>query len=219
MMVNHRALSLFNIYVHDFPLDQHALLTQFADDTTIHLTHNNPKWAQCILNRYLVNINNYLKDWKLMLSSGKTEMINIMGRVSDTSAKLRKNARGIKITLDGNIIPISNDIRLLGVQFQTNNLATKNIKIRIMKARRAKMSIIRLLRNQFMCPNIKNTIYKLYLRSILTYGAPIWCQPPHLVPIRWKFSDASKESALNIRIILRGNVVILNIEEFKISMI
>lgn len=171
---------LFNVYVNDFPTDTYAQLTQFADDTTVHLTHNNPCRAQGILNRYLTKISDYLKTWKLLLSNCKTELINILGRVSDTNARFRKRANNMKITLNGEILPFSKDIRLLGVQFQTNNLFTKNVKIRIQIAKKAKMALRRLLTNQHIGTKIKTNIYKLYLRSILTFGAPIWCQPPHV---------------------------------------
>lgn len=103
-----------------------------------------------------------------------------MGLISDTNRGIRARARAMKIKLNGQLLPFSKNIRLLGVQFQTNNRFTKNVGIRIEKARRAKMSIKRLLCNRVIENRVKTNIYKLYIRSILTYGAPVWCQPPHV---------------------------------------
>lgn len=198
--------SLFNILTHDIPLNRHVSITQFADDITIHLTHNNPPWAQNIINCYLADIFTYLKNWKLLLSDGKTELINIIGRVSDTNRKLRARARRMKISLNGQLIPISNNIRLLGVQFQANNLFTKNIKIRIEKARRAKMAVKRILSNSVIESKIKTNIYKLYIRPILTYGAPVWCQPPHVSAHQMELLRIFERSCLRGTANIRRNI-------------
>lgn len=69
--------------------------------------------------------------------------------VKDTNnVKLRRDARKIKISINGNIVKLSNNIRLLGVQFQSNNRFTKNINIRINKARKAFYALRRLLSNR-----------------------------------------------------------------------
>lgn len=41
---------------HDIPVSQNVIITQFADDTTLHIVHNNPKSAENLLNMYLVKI-------------------------------------------------------------------------------------------------------------------------------------------------------------------
>lgn len=194
---------LFNIHIHDIPTDKFAKITQYADDTTVYITHKEPKWAQNIINQYLLKITSFLRDWKLFLSEGKTELINIVGAVKDTGINLRKRARNMKISLNGNILPFSKSIRLLGVQFQINNLATENIKIRLSKARRAKMAIKRILSNQHIDINVKKTIYKLFIRSILTYGSPIWCQPPqvssHQMELLRRFERTCLRNVANIK--------------------
>lgn len=146
---------------------------------------------------------------ELVLSDGKTEFINIMGRASDTSPKLRRLARNMKLMIDSKLIPVSNDIRLLGVQFQTNNLFTKNIKMRLQKAQRANFLIGRILRNQHIDIKTKTSIYKMYLRSILVYGAPIWCQPLHTSSHQMELLRVFERSCLRSTTNIRRDIGVL----------
>lgn len=197
---------LFNIYIHDIPIDKNIQITQFADDITLHYTHKNPKRAQDIFNKYLTVILDYLKTWKLLLSSGKTEFINILGRVTDTNPKIRKLAYNMKLSINGQILPISGDIRLLGVQFQTNNTFTKNVKIRLQRAVRARANIRRILTNRHISTKIKTSIYKIYIRSILTYGSPVWCQPPLISSHQMELMRMFERSCLRQTAGIRRNI-------------
>lgn len=170
--------TIFNIYLYDIPTNDMLLTTQFADDITLHITHNNPKRAQDVINQHLCKLTKFFKNWKLLLSSGKSEFINIVGRLTDTGPTLRKKASNMKISLDGQILYESKSIRLLGVQFQKNNTFNENIKIRLAKAKRARFAVRKILSNRSIEKNVKTGLYKTYLRSILTYAAPVWCQPP-----------------------------------------
>lgn len=122
----------------------------------------------------------YFNQWKLVLNPTKSELINIMGLAKDTNPKLRKMAKEMKVQIAGTTLSIKNNIRILGMQFQTNNRFTENIKIRINKATRAKHSLARIIRNKNISPSIKTNIYKMYIRPILTYAAPIWCNQPQV---------------------------------------
>lgn len=47
---------LFNLFMYDIPINDNVKLTQFADDTTIHITHKQPKVAENFLNVYLIEL-------------------------------------------------------------------------------------------------------------------------------------------------------------------
>lgn len=194
---------LFNIYLHDIPLDDKILTTQFADDITLHLTHNDPRRAQNQFNIYLCRLTKYFNNWKLILSAKKSEFINIIGRVRDTGIKLRRIARRMKITLNGLLLNESKNIRLLGLQLQKNNTFTENVKIRLNKTRRARFALRGILSNKFVNIGVKTGLYKTYLRSILTYAAPVWCQPPlitaHQMELFRVFERSCLRSTANIR--------------------
>lgn len=138
--------TLFNIYLNDIPTHPHIKITQFADDTTLHYTHDKPVIAQKYFNWYLTEMCEYFRNWKLMLSENKTEFLNVMGLAKDTNPKLRQLCRNMKIKINGTIIKQSSNIRLLGVQFQSNNRFTENVKLRLQKAGRAKFCLKRLLK-------------------------------------------------------------------------
>lgn len=194
---------LFNIYIHDVPTHEKIQLTQFADDTTIHVVHNDPARTQNMINRYLLRMFNYFKNWKLQLSESKTELIHIMGQVRDTTAYLRRNTRNMKITLGGHLLEHSNDIRLLGLRLQTNNRFTKHISIRLDKAKKAKFHLNRIFKNSKINTKTKTTMYKLYVRFILMYASPVWCRQPqvtsHQMELIRRFERGCLRSTANIR--------------------
>lgn len=204
--------TLFNIYMYDIPLHNHIKLTQFADDTTLHYTNRKSAVAQKHFNTYLPRLSEYFENWKLILSEQKTEFINIMGLVRDTNARLRKNCRKMKIQINGTQIKHSNNIRLLGVQFQTNNRFTKNIKIIIGRARKARAKLNQILRNGTIDQKIKTNIYKIYIRPILMYAAPIWCLPRSALT-RWSSYAHLRGAASGVPLTSKGTSDPLNISK------
>lgn len=170
----------FNIFTYDIPTNTGVNISQFADDTTLFITHKNPSLAQTQLNSFLFTLSTWFKNWKLKLNEGKTELIHILGQAKDTNYKLRKNTRLMKISINGHTLEHRDSIRLLGLQLQTNNRFTKNVQIRINKARGAKFTLRRLLKNKHIDTNVKTNIYKLYIRPILMYASAVWCRQPQL---------------------------------------
>lgn len=172
--------TLFNIFTHDIPLNGKIELTQFADDTTIHVVHKDPARSQSILNKYLIELSKFFKDWKLKLNENKTELIHVMGQVRDTNIKLRRNTRNMKIIVGDHIVPPSSDIRLLGLRIQTNNRFTKHINIRLSQAKKTKFHLNRIFKSSKIDTSIKTNMYKLYIRPILMYASPVWCRQPQV---------------------------------------
>lgn len=194
---------LFILYVHDIPLHNSINITQFADDTTLHVVHKDPAQIQNLLNIYLVKISKFFKNWKLVVNKEKTELIHIMGCVRDTNLRLRKLVRNMKICLNGHLLPVKNEIRLLGMQLQTNNKFTKHIQIRLTKAKKAKFHLSRIFKNSKIDTKIKTNMYKIYIRSILMYASPVWVRQPqvssHQMELLRLFERGCLRSTANIR--------------------
>lgn len=194
---------LFNLFTHDVPLHPVIKITQFADDTTIHLVHNDPAMAQRVLNIYLARLVGYFENWKLKLSEAKTELIHIMGQVRDSNPKLRKQTRNMNVMIKGHGLIAKKDIRLLGLQIQTNNRFNKHIELRLNKARKTRFCINRILRNSVIDPKIKCNMYKMYIRSVLMYASPVWCRQPqvssHQMELLRRFERDCLRSAANIQ--------------------
>lgn len=79
---------LFNVYTCDIPVNNVIEISQFADDTTIHLVHKDPARVQKKINNYLLSLVNWFRDWKLKINEDKTDLIHILGQQRDTGATL-----------------------------------------------------------------------------------------------------------------------------------
>jgi hypothetical protein len=71
---------LFNIYVHDFPLqsDSHTEVMMFADDTSILVCHNNYDEFIEVLNHVILRITKWFKVNWLALNIGKTSVVRFI---------------------------------------------------------------------------------------------------------------------------------------------
>lgn len=178
-------------------------MTQFADDTTIHMVHRDPARTQKYLNKYLADLSYFFKNWKLKLNETKTELIHIMGQIKDTNRNLRRKTRNIKTSIGGHIVPPSADIRLLGLRLQTNNRFSKHIGIRLNLAKKTKFHLNRIFKSAKIDTRIKTTMYKLYVRSILMYASPVWCRQPqvtsHQMELLRSFERGCLRSTANIQ--------------------
>lgn len=172
--------SLFNLFTYDLPQHPGLKCTQFADDTTFHCTHSDPVKHQNMFNWHIMSLLIYLKRWKLAINTKKTEFINILGQCRDTSANLRKKSKEMKIVMNGHIIKHSKNIRLLGVHFSTNARFNYHITDRIKKATKSKHFLTRFFRGRAIPVSIRANVYKLYVRPVLSYAAPVWCRQPHV---------------------------------------
>lgn len=171
---------LFNIYMYDLPTDANVQTIQYADDTSIFHTHNDAIIAQNLLNAHIIKLIRFFKKWKLILNESKTEFINFVGSIHDTSPKLRKSCKNMKITINGHEIMPKDNIRFLGLFMHRNNKFIHHVKTVVTKSRKAKFALNRLLRSQLIEPHIKVNIYKMYIRPVLTYASTIWCKTPNL---------------------------------------
>lgn len=193
----------FNFFMYDVPRSPRVKNLQFADDTTVYATHDSPGSAQGDLNWHLAKLNAFFRSSKLILNPQKTELLHVLGFQRDTSRALREHTKAMRISVDGHLLPRKESIRLLGVQFQTSGRFTRNVDARIAKATRARYHVSRILKNRCISTRVKVGVYRMYLRPILTYAAPVWCLPPltssHQMERMRIFERSCLRSAANIR--------------------
>lgn len=173
------APNLFNLFVHDIPLDENVNTLQYADDILLYHVSDCPGKTQNFMNIYLVKLVRFFKRWKLTLNEDKTVCLNIIGK-NDIEKKISKRVRNIKISISGKIIGFSNQLRYLGLTFNYKNDFIDHlnaVKIRFLKN---KWSLKHLLKSGFIETKIKINIYKIYLRPILTYASVIWAIPKNI---------------------------------------
>lgn len=125
----------FNYFMYDIPRSRDVNNLQFADDTTVYKTHNSPGAAQNVLNIHIGRLSRFFDHNKLALNAEKTKLLHILGMARDTNYRLRSATRNMKISVGGLLIRPSDDVRLLGVRFQTNNRFTRHMDVRLQKAR------------------------------------------------------------------------------------
>lgn len=166
---------LFNIFINDIPIPAKCKLALFADDsallTSIKNNSGSPNLSRLRdkLQNGLEEVNSYFTSWKMKLNSSKTEAI-----VFSKSLKVLRNADQFPISFDNAVISWSNPVRYLG-GFLDSKLTFKfHIETVIAKAKKAIGILYCFLKKfSYVKTNIKIMMYKLYIRPIFTYAAPM----------------------------------------------
>ena len=78
-----------------------------------------------------------------------------------------------KLTINGEILEVTNKTRLLGIICNANGKWNDHVDYLVEKARK-RLFFIRRLKNLGCAPNILTEMYKVFVRSILEIGVPLW---------------------------------------------
>jgi hypothetical protein len=154
----------FALYISDTPHPPDTLLALYADDTAVlaqswrtYTTDNRLTRATTILLRYFTK-------WKLWVNVHKTEIILFTRRRPATPALFR---------FQHAVILWSSQVRYLGLVLDPKLLFTKHLTSVVHKASGMLLQLFPLLaRNSTLSLANKLSLYKLYIRSMLTYAAP-----------------------------------------------
>jgi hypothetical protein len=158
--------TLFALYISDMPHPPSTQLALYADDTAIlaqywrtdtivhRLTH-----ATSVLLRYFTR-------WKLQVNIHETEAIFFPRRHPVPPAPLH---------FQHTVIQWNSQVRYLGLLLDPKLLFTKHLTSVTRKATGIFLQLFPLLtcNSTLSIPN-KITLYKLFIRSVLTYAAPVW---------------------------------------------
>lgn len=175
---------LFNLYINDIPIPRKCKGALFADDfalyTSIHNNSGDPNMPLLCekLEDGLSTVKNYFENWKLKLNGSKTEAI-----LFSKSQKIHRIKNNFLLNFEGNSIEWADTVRYLG-GFLDSKLTFKNhVDTVITKAKKA-VSILYCFLKKFshVKKHIKILMYKLYIRPIFTYAAPMLanCAKTHL---------------------------------------
>lgn len=166
---------LFCLFLHDFPhLTRGSKAILYADDCMIYAHSLSPIQALNNAAYHLGLISAYYKTWGITINAAKSEAICIRNASGKCHRSVVPQSKSLHLSLDGIVIPFKNNIKYLGVNvsklFKFNNHA----RITLQKAKRVTGMFSRILNNDHLPQNTKLLIYKVAIRSILTYGFPIW---------------------------------------------
>jgi len=141
-------------------------LALYADDTAI-LTQS---WRTDTIARRLTHamtmLHRYFTKWKLRVNINKTEAILFTKR---------RPAFPCPLQFQHTAIPCNPHIRYLGLVLDSKLLFTKHLHSVIHKATGTFLKLFPLLaRNSTLSPHNKLTLYKLPIRPVFTFVAPVW---------------------------------------------
>lgn len=157
---------LYILYINDFPKFDKTDLALFADDSAIYTNSWRTDTIANRLTKAAKKINNHFSKWKIKLNSQKTEAILLTKRRPQITPKAKVN------NID---IEWSETVKYLGVMLDKKLNFTTHIKYVAGKAVQAMCQLYPLF-NKYckLSNNNKMLIYKVCIRPIFTYAAPVW---------------------------------------------
>lgn len=154
----------------DLVLTKHKLpveschLQAYADDILLITHHENTKELEYITNNALRDIHKLCNELKLTLSPTKTQAVGF-------SYKVKK----LSIRLDGQIIPINNSIKYLGIIIDHKLTFIKHTEYIINKVKNLYRRMAIFVRPTWgLIPANIKTIYLQVIQPIISYAAGIW---------------------------------------------
>lgn len=154
---------LFNTMMYDFPTVEGGTCL-YADDIVIYIPCSSVADAEAKIQPVLDDVNNWAKKWKLDFAVIKSTVV-VFSRNKNTE-------REPDLLLAGNRIPVRNEVRFLGVIFDSRLLFRAQINDLINRAQR-KMDLLKTMSRHGLnvpMPTLV-TIYKAFIRSSLEYGS------------------------------------------------
>lgn len=161
--------TLYSLYTSDINIRRNQEAAFYADDSAFICCG---KVSNAIVKRMQQTINSsqkYFNKWKIKVNNNKTQAIIFPYNKSP------KRVPSQNLYSQGNIIPISESIKYLGIILDKKLLFKQHVKHICEKSIRCGCALYPLL-NRRSSLNLKNKIllYKMCIRPILTYGCQVW---------------------------------------------
>lgn len=163
---------LYTIYVCDMPPPPVEIQRlQYADDILIYTSLRNVKRGETLLNTYIETLCKYFNKWKVKINPDKGEAIIIKGKCRN----LRLNTQALQLKINGHHIPLTTQIKYLGVIYSQKPNFIQHVDHALKKANNVYHSIRPILwKMRGLSQNIKILCYKQLIRPIITYAFPVW---------------------------------------------
>lgn len=158
---------LFNIYISDLPNPPNCNIGLYADDTVIFTTDRLINNITNNLSKSIEIINKYLSLWKIKINRDKTA-------IAFFSERKTKQIPNGPLKLLNTDIEWQFNIKYLGMTLDRRLTFTPHVDATLASVNSAIRSIYPFInRESKLNKDIKITIYKMYIQSIILYGAPI----------------------------------------------
>ena len=158
---------LFIYYINDIPKYSRIKLSLFADDTAAMAASMSKRLAIQRLQKYAIELEEYLEKWKLKLNIDKTELIMFTHKA--------KKEKIPDFVMKDQILEIKSKVKYLGLMLQYKlNFKTH---IDLIKTKATKMlGILHCLVGRRSKINVKNkmVIYNVIVKALMLYAVPVW---------------------------------------------
>jgi Reverse transcriptase (RNA-dependent DNA polymerase) len=171
---------LFNIYINDISVPKHCKIAIYADDTALTSSITNYNLEKLVerMDSGLKEIESHFSAWKIKLNSSKTESI-----LFTKSTIMQKKMHSTKIKINDEELEWKNTVKYLGVTLDSKLTFKANLAENHLKARKTMAMLYCLLkRNSTLGLREKITLYRSYIRPIMTYACPVFanCADCHM---------------------------------------
>jgi hypothetical protein len=157
--------TLYSIYINNTPQIPGVYLALFADDISLYETERKEGYVirklQCVLDE----IETWCERWNIKINEDITQANDFSHR--------RRHPETL-LTLNGRNIPFVNSIKYLGVMFDKRIKWRLHIEMIEAKAFRIFIRVYSLLKIERLSANIKLTLHKALISSVMTYVCPAW---------------------------------------------
>lgn len=156
---------LYNIYTADIPIHPETNIAQFADDTAVFITHQNPLYAARTLQVHIHLLENWFQEWRLTLNADKTQAICF------TKCTLKRIP---KLNICNKELEYQPTVKYLGVTLDQRLSWHQHLHQTKGKAIGRIVHIFPLLKSSAISIKRKLHLYKALVLPIITYAAPSW---------------------------------------------
>lgn len=159
---------LYNIYTYDVPIDPDCNIVQFADDTAFFRSHRCAKSIMKSLEKYGRTLHRYFKLWKISINSSKSQSIFFTNRRTKQIPQRNLHIFGDEIQWE------PEHVKYLGVLLDKKLTFRDHTSYILKKSTAAIRTLYSLLnRKSKLMRDCKLLLYKVAIRPIVTYAAPI----------------------------------------------
>jgi hypothetical protein len=156
---------LYLLYTADLPVSNKVIISTFADDTAILVSHSNPETASKELQNHLKKVEDWLKTWRIKVNENKSTQVTFTLNKRDCPP----------VQLNDINIPQQTKVKYLGLHLDRRLTWKSHIeaKRKQIKLTFSKMYWLMGRKSQLFLAN-KVLLYKAIIKPIWTYGIQLW---------------------------------------------
>lgn len=158
---------LFNIYTHDIPSFPNTKLATYADDMAIYSHSFSPIAALQKIRNHLPSYEKYLQKWRLTANPLKST-------VSVFTRKTQPLWIPSTPVFQQHSLPLTGTTKYLGCLLDTRLRFKPFVECNVSKTMAVLRKLQYVLLSRSTSKEVKLLLFKIVLRPILIYGAPVW---------------------------------------------